>query len=1161
MNLAQFLPSYPIYDEQIRKGLGNLLPNSDFDPDFELYRKWEFYENKLDLKTEPKRDDFYNHQRIIGRFMSAHTPYSGLLLMHEPGSGKSHSAIHAVELIRNNSSWSKQFQGALILTKNEDLYADFREKITELYEMWERPDPPKEIKQFYEFKTILTFANEYNRSNVAGKKVEEKWLDENVNHRVIIIDEVHHLRQTKESSTYNLIKEILHKSVGCKVLLMSGTPMFNTANEIALIMNLILPTTEQMQQESEFDRIYLDKSLRHLNPENVDQLKKYFHGRVSYMKSVMDARVKKVYVGDLMCKETRLQAVDMSETQTRLYRKFYEHANPNVNDADDDDREDQKNNIYRDAKLASNLVMPDGTVSDKNLETYVEIDKSTLNVQHWKVGMSDSLFSQEQSIQEKLNSLRQYGAKFAQCMQCIKDHPKELHFVYFDMLKSGSGGAKFFLFLIRDIFGQQNPGKFRLIDGDTSRKDFKDILDQFNQNSNATGKNIQVLIGTKKLAEAVTIKNVRHIHLMEVPFNFTKMDQALARGYRLSSHDYLLDILSPDATIDVFCHLYCSLPHASTLQEKKELSVDYFLYNHCIKKDYAIKAVERVIQEASFDCALTYERNHNVDSVWDTQRECQYQSCEYRCDGISNDDFDLSDNMIDFSTYNLFYTESIRKDIVRLLYQLVMIHKRYKITVEELSEKLELTDKNKSTLWGALIQLHNNNVTDPDLSELSDCFENRLYMHLQGNYVFFTHTPQKQISFFESFYACELPLFQPMDSEDIMQSTFIDFVVTDSLDFVSTWNQDQLKEYIAMLPRNLLNDLFETCVKMQYFNLEVPEKMEPLYQLILQTYKNAINLQNKPGIGLISKLQPAQMRVLDSKTQAWRDCTADEKLRIENEGQVNTKKLLESGILYFGTIDGVNNKFKIYDFTQPTETTKSGVVDTRTSIRGKVCSEGWTVMSLMKLLEEFEIDWDKNVDTKSNLLPAITIIKNLNEDEELDEAYTQYYQEKISRKTSEQGRSPLWSAFPREPVDEWSELSKKSKKRALIWAKFTKNILCDRVQAFFRNPLPDLNRKNMLRLVNALELDADDDDGDMKVDIDWDNYNSLPRTIRKAFDENAWTSMDDAHKQRIWNWEKAYGNHTEDMRSKIKSLLPENFSFMVNSFDFENWQKQGGLKK
>lgn len=1163
MNLAQFLPSYPIYDKEIRDELKSLLPDMDYDPDFELYRKWEFYENRLGIQTESKRDEYYNHQRIIGRFMSPHTPYTGLLLMHEPGSGKTHSAIHSVELNRNSTSWAKQFRGATILTKNEELNSDFKAKLIDLYTIWQKRDPEKDIKQFYTFKTFGAFTNDYRKQKMSGKKDEEIWFDENINHRVIIIDEVHHLRQPNDTSTYSAMQQILQNGVGCKVLLMSGTPMFNTASEIALIMNLILPPTEQMPKEREFDKYFLDSSMRDVRKDHVQDLKSYFHGRVSYMKSVMDPRVKKVYVGALQCNETKLQAVEMSETQTDLYRQFYVSANPVE---DNDEHEDTKHDIYRNAKLASNLVMPDGTVSDVDLESYVDFDKNTSKVTNWKPGMSNTLFSQDSnvSVQDKLNSLRKYGAKFAECMETIYKHPKELQFVYFDMLKSGSGGAKFFLFLLRNILGGDNPKKFQLIDGDTSKTDFKNILDTFNQDSNATGQYTQVLIGTKKLAEAVTLKNVRHIHLMEVPFNFTKMDQALARGYRLSSHDYLLKIFPKSQQIDVFCHLYCALPNAPTLETQKKQSVDYFLYNHCIKKDYAIKAVERVMQEASFDCALTYQRNHHIDSTWDNQRECQYQSCEYHCDGISDDQFDLSDNMIDFSTYNLFYNAPMRKDIIDVFRQKVMMEKQYKMTIEELSDVLKLNKENSSSLWGALIHLYHHNVTDPDLSKLTDCFDNRLFLHLQGDYVYFTHTPQQNASFLESFYTCEMPLFQQMDHDELMKTTFMDFVVNESLEFVSTWNQDQLKEYIAMLPTSLLNSLFETCVKIKYVKLQVPAKMEPLYRLIIQIYDNTINLQNKPRIGLISKLQPTQLRVLDTKTKEWRDGTEEEKLEIESEGQVNTKKLLESGIPYFGTIDPVNNKFKIYDLTQTIETTKSGGVDTRTTIRGSVCSEAaWQVSNLMKLLEEFEIDWDGNVETKDNLLNAIETIQSLDDDDQLNEAYKEFYKDKQRKKESEseakqQGRNPLYEAFP--PSVWQTSLSKNSKKRALIWAKFTKKILCERISSFFQNPLSDLNRKNMLRLVSALTLDPDDNGGDMKVDIDLNNYSKLPKSVRKAFGERVWTTLDDSQKQRIFNWDETYPKNKE-MRLKIRSLLPENFSFMLNSFDFENYQKQGGLKK
>ena len=85
MNIEDFLPKYP--DIQ-RSEYDVLNPYSSFYKS--IYRKNEFYENKLDRIEEfPKESGILlKHQKTIARYLSSHTPYNRLLLVHEMGTGK-----------------------------------------------------------------------------------------------------------------------------------------------------------------------------------------------------------------------------------------------------------------------------------------------------------------------------------------------------------------------------------------------------------------------------------------------------------------------------------------------------------------------------------------------------------------------------------------------------------------------------------------------------------------------------------------------------------------------------------------------------------------------------------------------------------------------------------------------------------------------------------------------------------------------------------------------------------------------------------------------------------------------------------------------------------------------------------------------------------------
>ena len=105
--ITRFLPKYP-----------NIVPFEDtllnpYNGRFydTIYKKKEFYDLRLSKNgrcTRKNPEDLMNHQKIIARYLSSHTPYNGALLFHAMGTGKTCSAIGAIEKNqgRRKVSWS-----------------------------------------------------------------------------------------------------------------------------------------------------------------------------------------------------------------------------------------------------------------------------------------------------------------------------------------------------------------------------------------------------------------------------------------------------------------------------------------------------------------------------------------------------------------------------------------------------------------------------------------------------------------------------------------------------------------------------------------------------------------------------------------------------------------------------------------------------------------------------------------------------------------------------------------------------------------------------------------------------------------------------------------------------------------------------------------------
>ena len=98
MDVIDFLPIYP----NINNSEYDSLNAYDSKFNTNIYKKKEFYDNKLEFAEKLPREVgvLTKHQETISRYMSSKTPYTGVLLVHEMGTGKTCAAIGAIEQIR-----------------------------------------------------------------------------------------------------------------------------------------------------------------------------------------------------------------------------------------------------------------------------------------------------------------------------------------------------------------------------------------------------------------------------------------------------------------------------------------------------------------------------------------------------------------------------------------------------------------------------------------------------------------------------------------------------------------------------------------------------------------------------------------------------------------------------------------------------------------------------------------------------------------------------------------------------------------------------------------------------------------------------------------------------------------------------------------------------
>jgi hypothetical protein len=1051
--LYDFLPIYPEFEEEVGEILGESYIESG-NPNFNIYRKKEFYNNRLE-KVEFKPEtpgQLMKHQIIISRFLSSNTPYKGILLMHEPGTGKTCSSVGAIEKIKNETN---DYNGALILMRGSNLINNYINELVFICTCQEQDENRKcikspyipdnyleeniteeqrkrrvnaEIKKFYDFETFGVFSKKLS-------KMRKESIIKKYSNKIIVIDETHNLRMSDEDEKqYNIIHEFLHVVKNCKIILLTGTPMVDKPEEIASIMNLILPLDRQLPTQDTFAKEFLkrkddNKNISILKKSKVDDFKNYLHGYVSYLKA-MKSDVKKTYVGDLNIGNFNLYPVRMSEFQSEVYSPLYIA----------DKESSEKTGVYNNSIQSSLFVFPDKSYGSTGFDKYLETKKiksrikdTERSVFSLKMALRDEIIKGTENNRERLERLEKYSVIYADCIRKLIDpNDKTNHFIYIKLVK-GSGAILFAKLL--ELFGfKESKGGFNrglnysiITNATTTDKENLDILKTFNSPSNMDGKYIKVIIGSKVISEGITFKNIQNIHIFTPSWNFSETDQAIARGYRLFSH---LDLEKAGIDVNVKIFLYCAIPEDGDVDK----SIDYQMYNVSQDKDLSIKSIEKAIKEASFDCALNKNRNSFPESM-DGSRECNYKSCNYVCDGVDNEYIDnIDEKELDISTYNLYYNgEEINKVINVILnifdeYNIIFINKNnlFKIAFEKIKEyNISLT---YNMLLDAIIKMTSNNIT------MTDRLGYNCFFRFDNNMLYLTHNLKSNTNFFDSYYVENFPLQKEID--------------------LSLFNDKIDELYYKTMPK-LFNSLKT--------EKDVSKKREILYKFPLETQEFLLEtavLAGERSTGNVSlrtflldefkpfiiRLEEENMIVStltdnlrcldleDVKESEWEDCSEENKRKIREKKEEKKMEYRENPYGYYGLLDKLTDKFSIVDIIAEKDKirlTKTGKVDTRRKSKGKACDPSWKHKDLLILINKIKLEYQDDFDRK--------LVKKSNN--ELENEYDNDKYKEIAKAFTNQ---------------EFKDMSKEDKLRLMYWGSsgkesISKAKICKAIQKWFKD--------------------------------------------------------------------------------------------------------------
>lgn len=593
-----------------------------------------------------------------------------------------------------------------------------------------------------------------------------------LNNAIIIIEEGHNLTNNNYGQA---LMKIIKNSVNLKVVILTGTPMKNLASDIVELLNFIRPIDDQVVRDKMFTK-HTNFEMEFVNG-GVEYLKEMTRGYVSYLRGgdplTMAKRVDMGTIGNQMM-FTKVTKSYMLKFQQSVYdtivvdildRNSAAVANfafPFINDNDElagtygiEGINSVKNQLKVNGDILNKRIaleiLKDDTLKDKNDLMYIN-DKTNM--------ITGKIFH--------LDNLKYFSIKFHDCLKRLNDLVFDklganTAFIYSNFVVVGVELFQEVLLMNGYLEYEENynnykiepntrcyycgknnvshndkndknghafkPATFITVTGKTTDEaeniipeEKQKILNEvFSNVDNVDGKYIKFVVGSRVMNEGLSLHNVAEVHILDVYYNLSKVDQTIGRAIRHCKHYDIMSESNPFPEVKVY--KYCvSLEKI----DPNKLSAEEELYKKAELKYLMVKKVERVLKEVAIDCPLN--RNGNIYDEEIKMYEncvppkevtspdqvmcpaiCDFMDCNYKCDEKSLNDkyFDkktqsyrnLSKDELDMTTFNnnlasseIKYAKDRIKELFRTKYSYLLKDIINYVRNSYNTEKVELFD-------------------------------------------------------------------------------------------------------------------------------------------------------------------------------------------------------------------------------------------------------------------------------------------------------------------------------------------------------------------------------------------------------------------------------------------------------------------------------------
>ena len=682
--------------------------------------RFEFSINPLENKEgcKEKKFNLAPYQIFLKNFISEETPYNSILIYHGTGTGKTCSAISIAENYRD--IYRRKDKKIIILSppavkdgwrnniynpnKNEeqctrDTYMNLMEKRKINKKQNIEGQQKKLIKEYYEFMGYGAFSNIIRKIiQKYGIEKSKELVNKLFSNRVLIIDEAHNIRgdidnPSSKSSDDNIeyIRFITENTKNLKLILLTATPMYNTASEIVELINLMLSNDKKALLNTH--NIFKKEKLI-----NGEELARKANGYVSYIRGEsLDKYPIRLYPTKDIIKSEKIKKLKLYECLIKGdQKKIYELA-------------------YKELKKENKLLR--ATEEDKLMQisniAYPTIKKD-IKYKYGAEGLK-SIFSINDNFNKftykdknnqifKENKIQNYSAKIYNILNKLKTS-KGIVFIYTRHVKSGiiplmlaleqNGYKNYSNNNILNENIKDNGMKYIAITGDKdiSKNNDKEIAELISE-ENKYGEKIKIIIGSKITSEGLNLKNIREIHVLEPWHHLKKLEQIIGRGVRYCSHENL-----EEHEKNVTIYLYASLI------EGKDINIDIDIYSKAEKKSKEIGKVERILKQNSIDCSLFRELNKiDADEIEENQDKIELEN-------VSVDNYKDNYKCKSNKKTKKKNMNTVNKTFLKNMYNIYSIYikelfnKNINYTIEEIIDEIKKKIKNTNKINKQLIYL------------------------------------------------------------------------------------------------------------------------------------------------------------------------------------------------------------------------------------------------------------------------------------------------------------------------------------------------------------------------------------------------------------------------------------------------------------------------